>query len=89
MKTGAHLKIESFGSNALGVKLLGNPQKPEPDSFRVEFPGGVVDLERCVDGSYWVHIIASGKARIVDQEGPASGTYSSMHITTMRNPLPL
>jgi len=55
-KTGSHLKIESFGDAALGVTLLGNPKKPEPDHFRVNFPGGDVDIARCTDGSYWVHV---------------------------------
>lgn len=55
-KTGAHLKIQPFGSNVLGVRLEGNPRKPEPDEFRVAFPGGDVSIARCTDGTYWVHV---------------------------------
>jgi len=56
MKTGNHLKIESMGEKVLGVKLTGNPQKPEPIYFRVVLPFGDVDISRCSDNSYWVHI---------------------------------
>lgn len=55
-KTGAHLKIKSYGDAALGVELEGNPNKPEPPHFRVAFPGGDVDIARCDDGSYWIHV---------------------------------
>lgn len=56
MRTGSHLKIESFGSAVLGVRLLGNPKLPEPDEFRVSFPGGDISIARLDDGSYWAHI---------------------------------
>jgi len=56
MKTGAHLKIKNFGSHVLGVALEGDPRKPEPDEFRVSFPGGDVSVVRCEDGSYWAHV---------------------------------
>jgi hypothetical protein len=53
---GKHLKTREFGNNALGVTLEGNPQKPEPIYFIVEFPGGSVEISRCDDnGDYWVH----------------------------------
>jgi hypothetical protein len=56
VKTGAHLRIREFGDNVLGVELEGNPRKPEPIEFRVIFPGGVVEIARCSDGTYWAHI---------------------------------
>ncbi len=59
-----------MGDAVLGVRLHGDPRRPEPDSFRVHFPGGVVDLERCTDGSYWVHVIADLKQVVEDREGP-------------------
>lgn len=88
MKTGSHLRIKPFGDNVLGVKLEGNPRKPEPDSFRVEFPGGEVDIERCTDGSYWVHVLCKQKEHTIDREGPDSDTLyarfgeARMHMTT-------
>lgn len=69
MKTGSHLKIRELGSNTLGVKLEGNPKKPEPDSFRVHFPGGCVDIERCSDGDYWVHVIVNNEDRLREMTG--------------------
>jgi hypothetical protein len=56
MKTGAHLKVVNMGSHVLGVRLEGDKRKPEPDEFRVSFPGGDVSVVRCSDGSYWAHI---------------------------------
>ena len=56
MKTGSHLRIEQFGTKAMGVELLGDPSQPEPEHFRVIFPGGEVDITRCDDGSHWVHV---------------------------------
>ena len=56
METGSHLKIKPFGANVLGVTLEGNRQKPEPTYFRVVLPFGDVDIARCSDNSYWVHI---------------------------------
>ena len=30
--------------------------KPEPEHFRVVFPGGDVDIVRTTNGEYWVHL---------------------------------
>lgn len=51
-----HLKIQRFGSQAIGVRLEGNPKKPEPIHFRIYLPFGDVDITRTTDGDYWVHI---------------------------------
>lgn len=59
MKTGSHLKIKSMGDAVLGVKLEGNPSKPEPIHFRVVLPFGVVDIVRCTGNDYWVHVITN------------------------------
>lgn len=53
MKT---LKVERMGETVQGIRLDGNPKTPEPESVRIVFPGGDVDLVRCDDGSYWVHV---------------------------------
>ena len=45
-----------MGDNVLGVRLEGNPRKPEPDYFRVTFPGGDVDITRTTDNEYWIHV---------------------------------
>lgn len=84
MKTGSHLKIREFGSNTLGIRLEGNPKKPEPDSFRVHFPGGCVDIERCSDGDYWVHVIVNEEDRLRDMTGgeteEISGVFSGARL---------
>ena len=56
MKTGSHLKIKSMGDNVLGVRLEGNPEKPEPIYFRIAFPFGDVEVVRTDNDDYWVHI---------------------------------
>jgi deferrochelatase/peroxidase EfeB len=58
-KTGKHLKVIAFGTDALGVELLGNPQQPEPATFLLKFPGGEVEVSRTTDGDYWVHVLAN------------------------------
>lgn len=50
------LKIERMGDVVQGVTLRGNPKNPEPEHFRVVLPFGDVDIARCSDGSYWVHV---------------------------------
>lgn len=62
MKAGSHLRIESMGDAVMGVRLEGNPRKPEPDHFRVVIPGGDVDITRCTDGTYWVHVRVNNPA---------------------------
>lgn len=50
------LKVRDFGSKVQGVKLKGNRKNPEPESFRIAFPGGDVDVVRTTDDEYWVHV---------------------------------
>ena len=50
------LRVTAAGEKAQQVELRGDPRNPEPDHFRVVFPGGDVDLARCDDGSYWIHV---------------------------------
>lgn len=56
MAIGKHLKIKRLGDAVLGVRLLGDPKKPEPIHFRVYFPFGDVDIARTTDNEYWIHI---------------------------------
>ena len=68
MATGSHLKVKSMGDAVLGVKLNGTTKTPEPESFRVVFPGGSVDITRCDDNSYWVHIARNIEDRCIGQD---------------------
>lgn len=61
-RTGAHLKIRRMGDTVHGVELLGDPSKPEPESFRVMFPGGDVDVVRLPSGDYWIHVRVNNPA---------------------------
>ena len=56
MKTGQHLKIKNFGDNVMGVELFGDKKRPEPATFLVKTPTGIVEISRCTDGSFWFHI---------------------------------
>ncbi|KAI9130124.1 hypothetical protein [Acaryochloris sp. CCMEE 5410] len=55
MRTGSHLKIKNFGTNAQGIELKGNPQQREHATFLVFFPGGCVEITRTSDCRYWIH----------------------------------
>jgi hypothetical protein len=55
-KTGAHLRIQNFGTNCQGVELFGDPKRPEPLTFLVKLPTAEVEISRTTDGRYWVHI---------------------------------
>ena len=51
-----HLRLQRFGGDVLGVRLEGNPKKPEPLYFRVYLPFGDVDITRTTDNEYWIHV---------------------------------
>ena len=50
------LRIIDFGETVQGVRLDGDRRNPEPESFRVAFPGGDVDIVRTTNDEYWVHV---------------------------------
>src|SRR6266446_10255385 len=53
------MKLERFGSEVTGSTIKGDPRNPEPEAFRVDFPGGRVEVTRARDGAdadYWVHL---------------------------------
>lgn len=50
------LKVIDMGEKVQGVHLRGNKRNPEPEYFRVCFPGGDIDIVRCDDDTYWVHV---------------------------------
>ena len=78
-RTGSHLKIEKLGDAVLGVVLHGDRNRPEPESFRVHFPGGHVDISRCTDGTYWVHI-GTPRADFASPDGEPMGEIFDMRI---------
>ena len=80
MKTGEHLKIEQMGDSVQGVRLLGDPKKPEHEEFRIVFPGGHASVVRCTDGTYWVHAFADHK----DHPAMAPGEFEPAHFVNAR-----
>ena len=51
------LSVKRMGDAVQGVRLNGDKYtQAEPDHFRVTFPGGDVDIARCTDDTYWVHV---------------------------------
>ena len=74
-RTGQHLKIVSMGEAVLGVKLEGNPKKPEPIHFRVVLPFGDVDIVRCTDNTYWVHIRNNTYQQIAEEAAKQAGVF--------------
>ena len=64
------LKVTDFGSTVQGVTLKGDRRNPEPESFRVQFPGGDVDVVRTTDDEYWVHVRVNRPGNTLDEEAP-------------------
>jgi hypothetical protein len=62
MATNEHLKLQRMGSNLIGIVLKGNPKKPESDVC-VKFPGGQVEISRCTDNTYWIHVVVNNEQR--------------------------
>ena len=85
MATGKHLKIKSFGTDVLGVKLEGNPQKPEPIHFRVVLPFGNVDIVRTTDNDYWVHVICENQKHGMHIPGEPCGKFIDARIDIIGN----
>lgn len=80
MKTNSHIRIEQMGESVQGVRLLGDPRKPEHEEFRIVFPGGHASVVRCTDGSYWVHAFADHK----DHPGMCPGEFRPAHLVNAR-----
>lgn len=49
------LKVTRMGDKVQGVRLLGDRNNPEPETFRICLPWGDVEITRCTDGHYWAH----------------------------------
>lgn len=50
------LKVVDMGETVQGVRIRGDRNNPEPETFRVVLPFGEVDIVRCTDDTYWVHL---------------------------------
>jgi hypothetical protein len=51
-----------MGQNVVGVNITGDKRRQEPETFRIHFPFGDVEVTRATDGEnigktdYWIHI---------------------------------
>jgi hypothetical protein len=87
MARGEHLKVRRMGSDVLGVALLGDRRQPEPEAFRVTFPGGDVEITRTTADDYWIHVRVNHRgagldpgaieARIIDARLDLHGQHAS------------
>lgn len=50
----AHKIVKS--DDATTLLIAGDIRNPEPSAAIIKFPGGYVEVSRCSDNSYWVHI---------------------------------
>ena len=72
------LCVEQMGEVVQGVRLRGDPRNPEPMHFRVVLPFGDVDVARCSDGSYWVHVrIDEGEGAVTDGRVDLRGRHAT------------
>jgi hypothetical protein len=69
MKT---LPIERMGDTVQGIRLYGDPKRrPEPETFRILFPGGEAEVTRTSNGEYWVHIRVHTEAEVIGEQSPS------------------
>ena len=55
---------QTRSSDALCVHIDGDKRRPEPSTLVVQLPGGHVEVSRCSDGTYWVHVEVVDNANI-------------------------
>lgn len=82
-KTGAHLRVQSFGTNVLGVRLLGDKRQPEPEEFRVAFPGGSISVTRTTDGDYWAHVVVNHPGATFHDPDSPSGSIADGRVDVL------
>jgi hypothetical protein len=81
------LRVERFGETVQGVRLRGDPKVlAEPESFRVSFPGGDVDVVRCDDGSYWVHVRVDSAEDVKEEAAEVAGVVTDARVDYRERP---
>lgn len=76
------------------TELLGNPavRREKPYTI-IGFPGGDVEISRCEDGTYWVHVavrrdeITGENATVIGARIDAHGRYSDEANAALRDEL--
>lgn len=62
----ARMKNIVHSQDACTMIFEGNKSTPEPSSGIIKFPGGSVEVTRCTDQTYWVHISINENATPCD-----------------------
>lgn len=69
------------GTEVQSVELRGDPRVcPEPETFRVMLPFGDVDVTRCTDGSYWVHVRVDSEQQVREEAAERAGSILGARI---------
>ena len=61
--------------DATTIVIDGDRRRPEPAHAIVRFPGGVIEVARASDGTYWIH--ASRYVSPPDEDSPAGAIVES------------
>ena len=70
----------THSQDAVQITFKGDIRDPEPSTGVIKFPGGHVEVSRCIDGTYWAHIVTVSGANImegrIDREGRVNAVAS-------------
>lgn len=55
----------THSDDAVQITFDGDRRRPEPSTAVLKFPGGHVELARCTDGTYWVHVEVVAPANVI------------------------
>lgn len=72
--------VRTHGDVIQAVELFGDPRRPEPETFRVALPFGDVDVTRCTDGSYWVHVRVDSEQQVREESAVRAGSIMEARI---------
>lgn len=67
-------------TDATTLIIEGDKRNPEPSHAIIRFPGGFVEVARCSDNSYWVHVRRNTSTN--GYEGEYAGTITGSRIDT-------
>jgi hypothetical protein len=56
----------THSTNAVQITFNGDRKNPEPETGVIQFPGGHIEVSRCTDNTYWVHVGFVSGANIVE-----------------------
>ncbi len=62
----AKLKNIVHSEDCCTLIFKGDKNTPEPTCGVIKFPGGLVEVSRCSDGSYYAHLCAEEESTIID-----------------------